>query len=278
MGGGDGGGRGDGGTVGPCDAKCGVNVPTGFTLVTSLDGRNTSCPDGWTSKDVVANPTAAVDACSCACNVTTQPSCAGGAITRHYDQTNGPMCNVGATTINASGSGCNLLPNAINALGYHYSATLAPTGGACTFDAKADASKVMAREARICEVPATCQGAVCGAKNICVTTTGDIACPATFPVKQMVGASANLECSACAACKVAATCGGTLAMYTDYNCSVGKATYPVDGTCNTNPAINSMFLTYIFQGSVGKVDCGGPAPTSTGTPKLAQPTTVCCQK
>ena len=278
MNGGDGGSSGDGGNVAPCDTKCGVNVPNGFTLVTSLDGRTTACPNGWTTKDVVANPMAAVDVCSCACNVTTQPDCTTGSILRHIDQTNGPMCNLNATTINVPNSGCNLLPNMIQASGWHYSATLAPSGGACSFDAKADPMKVMAREARICEVPATCQGAVCGAKNICVTTPGDIACPPTFPMKQVVGATATVECSACAACKLAATCTGTLSLYTDTQCNSGKTNYPVDGTCNTNPSINTLFSSFIFQGSVGKVDCTGPAPTSTGTAKLAQPTTVCCQK
>jgi hypothetical protein len=278
--GGGGGSDGGGNTLdaGPCDAKCGINVPNGFTLVAATTDRTQACPQGWTTHDIVGDPKLADGACSCACNVSQKPTCNTGSILRHLDNVTNPVCGTGATTIMLTGQSCSVLPNYIYASGAHYSAMLPPTGGVCSWDAKADPQKVMAREARVCDVPANCQGAVCGAKNVCVVTNGDLACPPTFPVKSLIGASANVECSACSACKVEATCGGTLSLYTDYQCATGKTDFPVDGSCNKNPAQNVAFYSFGFQGSVAKSDCSGPAPMSAGTAKLVQPQTMCCQQ
>jgi hypothetical protein len=276
-GGGDGGGGSDSG-LGPCDAKCGVNVPNGFKLVAASPDRQQACPQGWTSHDVVGGAMLMDGACSCACNVSQQPTCSTGSIMRSLDQGTNPSCGTPATTITLTGQACSTLPSYISAYGSHYSATLEPAGGACSWDTKPDPQKLMAREARMCDVPDNCQGAVCGAKNVCVVTDGDLACPMTFPVKSLIGASASIECTACAACKLQATCTGTLSLYTDYQCMAGKTDYPVDGSCNKNPSQNTNFFAFGFQGSLGKTDCSGPAPTSTGTAKLQQPQTLCCQK
>lgn len=273
-GGSDGGGTADAG-LGPCDAKCGINVPNGFKLVAMVD-RNAACPQGFAQHDVVAEPKLTDGACSCSCNVAQKPTCSTGTVLRTTDQTVSPACNVNATTITLTGQNCSTLPQAITASGSHYAATLAPSGGACTWDGKADPQKLTTRDSRTCDVPANCQGSVCGAKSICVATDGDLACPPTFPAKTLIGASAGIECSACGACKLEATCGGTLSLFTDFQCNTGKTDYPVDGSCNKNPAQNVTFYAFGFQGSLGKSDCSGPAPMAAGTAKLVQPQTLCC--
>lgn len=269
------GGGGDGGNVGPCDAKCGVNVPNGFTLMLPLQDRAKNCPNNFPSHDVVGDPMVAADACSCSCNVSQMPDCSQGSIFRNYDLSNSPMCNGMARTLMAK-PGCNFLQNPVQPNGTHYSANMPPTGGSCSFDAKAADNKLVARQARLCDVPANCQGAVCGAQNVCVTTMGDVACPMTFPNKTLVGSSAHIECSACGACELEASCSGTLSLFTDQNCTTQKTDYPVDGTCNTNSVANTAFLSFSYTGKVAKAGCGGPTPTSMGTAALEMPQTVCC--
>jgi hypothetical protein len=285
--GGDGGGGGDGGngmsdgsgggdsSVGPCDAKCGINVPNGFTLMLPLQDRAKMCPNGFTPHDIVGEPMAAADACSCACNVSQMPDCSQGTIFRNNDMSNSPLCNVMATTLMAK-PGCNYYGAGVQPQGTHYSASLQPTGGACSWDGTPDPKKLTTREARLCEVPASCQGAVCGAQNTCVSTMGDVDCPMTFPNKTLVGSAAHIECTACGACKLESACSGTLSLYTDANCQNTKTDYPVDGTCNTNNVANMTFFSFQYQGKVAKAACAGQAPTSMSSAKLDMPMTVCC--
>lgn len=268
----------DSGPVNPamCDvSRCGVVVPQGFTVLTTA-GANGTCPAGLTQRDAVTGPSADPSACSCSCNVTQQPDCSKGMIQRNLDYQNSPMCNQQATTVTAAGPGCAQLPNPIQTSGWHYSASMEPTGGACSWDAKLDGSKVKATSVRLCDAPASCPGAACGA-NVCVAKEGDVACPAAFPKKQLVGKSASAECGSCGACTVEGACGGTLTFYTDYQCQMGKRDFPVDGTCNGSYT-NMTYYSFQFQGSLKKSACAGAPSPSTPTAKLDQPSTVCCQK
>jgi hypothetical protein len=261
---------------GSCDlSKCGITVPTGFTLLTTVDPKN-ECPTGLVKRDAVAEPSVDPTACSCACNLTQQPDCTKGAIQRGIDYTNNATCNQAATTVTVLQSGCSQLPNPIQTQGWHYSAQMPSIGGVCSYDAKADLTKLKSRNVRLCDAPANCQGAVCGS-NVCVAKDGDVACPPAFPNKQIVGKAANVECSSCGTCTVEGACGGTLSFYTDQQCAQGKRDFPVDGTCNASSA-NALYYSFQFQGSVKKAGCGGTVSPSTPTAKLDQPSTVCCQK
>jgi hypothetical protein len=182
-----------------------------------------------------------------------------------------------ATTLTVMGAGCMALPGVITTQAQHYSATMTPSGGSCSFDAKADPTKVTSKALRVCEAPDNCQGAVCGG-NVCVAKAGDVACPASFPVKHLVGAKANITCSSCGACTVDGTCTGTLSFYIDQNCTQGKRDFPVDGTCNSNDAFGISYRSYTFKGSLQKAGCSGQPMPSTGTATLDQPATLCCQK
>ena len=98
---------------GSCDlSKCGITVPTGFTLLTTVDPKN-ECPTGLVKRDAVADPSVDPAACSCACNVTQQPDCSKGAIQRGIDYTNNATCNQAATTVIVLQSGCSQFSNPI---------------------------------------------------------------------------------------------------------------------------------------------------------------------
>lgn len=265
----------DGGPRDPatCDlSRCGITVPAGFTLATKSEG---SCPGGFTGRDLVSEPRAADGACTCACNVTQKPDCTKGSILRALDYTQSPACNTQATTLMATGNGCDQFAQPITTQGWHYAAGIAPSGGACTFDSKADDTKVTTKAVSICEAPADCPGAVCGS-NVCVTKPGDVECPSTFPSKRVAGAKAKVECGACGACSVKAECDGTLSFFMDQSCATGKLDFPVNGTCNPN-LYAYTYYSWSFQGSTKNTVCSA-TPPSTASAKLDQPTTVCCQK
>jgi hypothetical protein len=262
-----------------CDVtKCVPNVPEGFTLVTLS---TSMCQSGWSSTDVVSTPTAGDGTCTCACDVTTPPTCNTGTLNRYLDITSAATCTTAATTLYPDGTPCELLTAPIQLYGYHYAVdALTPVGGACTYDATVDTTKITSTSAHVCAPPASCVGAICGG-NICVSEAGDVDCPTGFPAKTLVGTSATAACSACGtgACTVTGTCTGTLSMFTDQACTTGQANFPADGTCNANAGtLDGLYYSYSYTGSVSAATCTGTAPTSMPTPSLNAPTTVCCQQ
>jgi len=283
-GGGDTGTGGDGSVTegGPqsCDVTRCAKVPDGFQVVSLVDA-NTTCPTGFDTNDVVSSPAASDGACTCGCNVTTQPDCTTGNVTRYLDQSSTPMCNYQATTLSANGGACTAIANGPLYLQYYHYATNAPppSGGVCQFDATLDPQKISSSKARICAPPSSCQGAVCDGGPVCVKQDGDVTCPGDFPNKTLVGASATAECGACgSACTVVGQCMGTLGFYTDSGCSLGAQSFTADGTCVTNPASAATGFTYYqFKGSLKSATCNGTPPTSTATAKLNGATTVCCR-
>jgi hypothetical protein len=107
-------------------------------------------------------------------------------------------------------------------------------------------------------------------------------CPSAFPQKTLVGTSATATCSACSAsCAVTGTCTGTLAFYTygDTTCATTPLDFTADGSCDANAATNEQTYYEYFEytGTVASSSCMGQPPTSTATPTLNGPTTVCCQ-
>lgn len=285
-GGGGGGGDGGGGTDGVapegggnCDVSKCANVPAGFRVVSMVDP-NAACPNGFDTSDLVTAPVASDGACTCACNVTTQPDCNTGPITRSLDQGTTPTCNYQATTFQANGGACSPINNTLY-LSYPHYATNAPppSGGSCQYDATVDTQKITSSKARLCAPPTSCPGAVCTGANVCVAQDGDVACPGDFPKKTLVGTSASADCSACGgSCSVAGQCTGTLSFFTDQACTQGKVDFTADGTCGANPSSSGTGYTYYqWTGSVKGATCGGTAPTSTATAKLDGETTVCCK-
>jgi hypothetical protein len=269
-----------GGDTGDCNIAACATVPSGFTVV----GLSMStCPGGWTSTDVVSAPTAGAGACTCACNVTGQPDCTTGTLNRYLDDDTTPTCNETATQLMATG-GCQNVNGDIQFDHAHYQVDPpAATGGTCEYDAQTDPTKVTSTAGHMCAPPSSCPGAICGSGNVCVSQSGDVACPSGFPAKTLVGTSATANCGACgtASCGVTGTCTGTLAfyLYTDTTCSGTPVDFTANGSCVADPATDPTDYYQYFQytGTVASATCAGPVPVSTGTATLTDPTTVCCQ-
>jgi hypothetical protein len=264
---------------GTCDlAKCNITVPDTFSLVTMTA---TSCPSGWGSRAGVTAPTAGDGTCTCDCNVTAQPDCSTGTIQRFDDLTTTASCSQTATTLTGDGTACQQLYYGIYLQGVHYKVDAPPpTGGTCKFDAKLDTGKVTSTPTNLCTPPTGCPGAVCGSSNVCVSKTGNVACPTSFPAKSLVGASATATCGDCGtSCSVGGTCTGTLNLYTDQYCqAVTKATFTADSMCKASTGTVTNYYSFNYKGSVVTADCGqGPPPTSMPTASLDSPTTICCQ-
>jgi len=267
--------------AGPCTpSSCGLTVPTGFRLVGYADSRKDACPQGTSTRDVVADPVAGDGTCSCACNVTTQPDCTKGGIARGYDfYTNSVACNSTGYALTANGGACGTFGGSTLQLGTHISSTPPPAaGGACSYDAKADPSKVKAKEARLCDAPPQCGAALCSAGRVCVAQDGDVACPKEFANKTLVGAAPKIACDACGACAVEATCTGTLSLFTDGACAQGQLDLPADGQCAARPsaANGKLYSSYAYKGTVKTAACAGTAPASKAMVDLDKPITVCC--
>lgn len=287
-GGANGGGDGGGGDVivgndtgpidtgGNCDPKC-ATIPQGFRPV-RLGNANSACPSGWTTADGVTDPTGTDGACTCNCNVTQNPDCTTGKIFRALDNTTTATCNVTATTLTANGSTCTQIGGTLYFSYAHYVADPPPpSGGACQYDAQLDKGKLSGTPARVCAPPQSCLGQICDSGAICVATDGDQTCPSEFPTKTLVGDSVTGTCGSCGACTASGACTGTISFYQDQLCQTTATNVTADAVCKANTiASTTGFVAFTWQGSLAKAACAG-TPSSTLTPALDKPVTVCCK-
>lgn len=258
-----------------CDVTRCAAIPAGFHPLRLSDGK-APCPGDWTSTPVVASPVAADGTCTCDCNVTKAPTC--GDITRYGDVTTTPSCTAQLTTF-PSQTTCTAINGSLYLQYYHYQVTALPAqGGACEFDAHTDTSKVTSTSMLLCQPPDKCVGEICGG-DVCVAQDGDVACPAGFPTKTLVGASASATCGTCGGtCAPKTTCGGTLGFYTDAQCTQGEVDFPTDATCDANNDINAgPFTYYELKPTTSTPTCGGTPTLPTATTSLDTPSTVCCK-
>jgi hypothetical protein len=259
-----------------CEPKC-ATIPQGFRPV-RLGNANTACPSGWTTADGFTDPTATDNACTCNCNVTQNPDCTTGKIFRALDNSSTAQCNVTATTLTANGSTCTQIGGTLYFSYAHYLADPpAPSGGTCQYDAQLDKGKLSGTPARLCAPPQSCLAEICDGGAVCVATDGDQACPTDFPTKTLVGDGVTGTCGSCGACTAAGTCSGTIAFFTDSQCTTGEYDFAADTVCKANNASTSTgYLAFTWKGSLAKASCAG-TPSSTVTPTLDKPVTVCCK-
>lgn len=262
--------------TGNCATTC-ATIPQGFRPV-RLGNANAACPSGWVTADGFTNPAASDNACTCSCNVTQDPDCSTGKIFRALDNTTSPTCGTAATTLNANGSTCTLIGGTLYFSYPHYLADPPPpSGGACQYDAQLDKGKLSGTPARLCAPPQSCQGEICDGGAVCIATDGDQACPGDFPTKTVVGDAVTGSCGSCGACSPTGTCSGTISFFTDQQCSLGQTDVAADGVCKANTVSGaSGFQAFTWKGSLAKATCAG-TPSSTATPALDKPVTVCCK-
>ena len=270
----------------PCTSDsgaCSGAVPSGWTLTAFAPNRTAACPGNFTSTDVVASPTSQSGACTCSCNIASQPSCALGAVTMKYS--NDTQCGVTYATYNITTAGACIDYGAgtFTLVSHHAYTKLGLTPGSCTTAAVLDKTKVGVTGMRTCSPPTACaedvcNGAVPAGMRACVVSSGDVACPAgPFSDKvAVVGGDATLSCGGCSACSVTQSpCGnGTVKFWGDANCTSGKGSITADGNCNvTGGGSNVNHFTY--ENPVQNVACNAGA--STAAVDLSTKRTVCCR-
>jgi hypothetical protein len=281
----DGGSGGDvivGKDVGPveggpnCEPKC-ATIPLGFRPV-RLGSANTACPSGWVTADGFTNPTATDGACTCNCSVTQNPDCTQGKIVRAFDDSTSPTCTSPATQLSGNGGLCTQIGGTLVFNHTHYVADPPPpSGGACQYDAQLDKGKLGGTPVRLCAPPQSCEGQICDGGSICVATDGDQACPGDFPTKTVMGDAVTGTCGSCGSCTASGTCTGTISFYADQLCQTTSTDVVADAVCKANTISTSLgFVSYTWKGSLVKATCAG-TPSSTATPSLDQPITVCCK-
>jgi hypothetical protein len=255
-------------------------VPPGWTRVGYAPSRETPCPSGFTQTDVQADPLMGAETCVCGgCQITDQPSCAAGNVQTFIDLGSG-QCGVnGINLANSPAGACNKFSQ--NGEGVTVSDHVKglpppPSGGACSLKAAPDSSKVVWTEGRVC-IPESepCELDLCagqGGFTECILAEGDSECPLPFTEKHFIGDASNLVCGACA-CTVEGSCTGTIELYTDINCTAGKLSLPVDGTCVVAGS-NETYYRYKYIGQIKAITCSDEPPTSAG---LTPSNTLCCK-
>lgn len=163
----------------------------------------------------------------------------------------------------------------------------APSGGTCQASATKDASKLTyASQGRVCEVTTLpeCNNKVCppptgGGFVTCIAAAGDVACPAGFPSKHVVGTSASFTCGPSCTCSVkAASCTGKFNYFASADCSgaIGNSVL-VNDTCVSSANGGASYSSHVYvPDPPSGVACTNGGSATPSAPALSQTTTVCC--
>jgi hypothetical protein len=107
-------------------------------------------------------------------------------------------------------------------------------------------------------------------------TSGAVACPpGPLSTAHAVGTSATVACSACG-CSIAATCVGTVTLYTDSSCKDNPYAVPADGSCNPIYKQDSSYNSYIYTGGTPHVTLDVSGTSTAQSTTLVNPSTICC--
>lgn len=263
---------------------CTGAVPPGWAVTAFAPNRATACPVNFTTNEVVANPLASAGACTCSCSVTTQPSCALGAVKLTYSGDN--KCGTAGSTYNLATAGACTDFNAgtFTLISHHQYTKLGLTQGTCSGASIPDASKVGATGMRTCDPPPACAEDVCGGAvpagmRACIVASGDVACPAgPFSAKAaVIGVGPpKLSCGTCSACGISqSACGnGTVKFWGDGSCTVSKGSITADDTCNATGGASGV-NHFTYENPVQNVKC--VPGTSSPAVDLGAVRTVCCR-
>jgi len=248
--------------VGPSCGAGACGAPAGFQPVLfATSAAATSCPSGATQLDVVVDPLAPPNACTCTCE--DSPTCLPEALV--YGT--GNNCGTQTKTNITLDGGCNNAGGSIPPS--HVSITPFPPTNACTN--KLVTGSLQDTHGRICGVSdcSACTAPV--GFELCFAQNGDVQCPAGMK-QHAVGASDSMQCGPCSACSSTATCKGNLEIFDDGACLSSDGQLPVDGTCQL--VSSDFFGAFKYVPTVDPGTCTGG--TSTATVSLTSRTTVCC--
>lgn len=275
----------------PPDADGCFDVPPQFFVVAfGQTAKGAPCPEGFGEpRDTVEGPTVSADACRCVCNVTSPPTCQQGQILGFIGLSGEGTCPQIDAAFSNNGCGTDGYLGPFGPGNEHRYVPPGPSGGACTTQVNKDDSKLtFAAEGRVCEKAAAsttggraCLPPVAPPFRACIAAEGDVACPAPFIQKTLVGSSATFTCpSDGCTCSVTATCtGGRLDFYTTANCTgpVGFSSVVNNICVPTTARDDATFKSYRYVANPPtNVLCqtsGTPTPSAA---QLEQPMTICC--
>jgi hypothetical protein len=247
-----------------------------------------ACPSGLDdASEVGDSASSSSDVCTCdTCQVTQAASCAGH-VTENFDTSGTAACgNAGAATDydNMPDGTCqtDLYTGARPSAGHTKLTLAAPSGGACAPNPPTVHVEdiTLANRSRLCTNTARCAAGVCDGRvpspfMTCIASPGDVACPAGFAERRVVG-DAAADCTPCSCSVVRAACTGRVDHFTDNQCMNGVVQVTADGTCRANTWANgSIFLSYKVV-ATSATTCN-PGTSSTIKVKLANQRTVCCR-
>lgn len=264
---------------------CAPPLPNGW-LWTAYAAKRPACASGYTAPtDVEEGIVAPPATCGCGC-ATSNPSCTTGNLTVTAGTSGGNGCEDQANQLEPATGGCQDLTPAINSNNWSFNVKgPTPSGGSCTPAATTNKGPVsFGFDGRTCALTANvgggCAGSdVCVAKaapfSICVVKLGDALCPSGFPFKHTVGTvvTDGRGCSSCSCTLAAGTCGGTMTLYDDPNCTKNATPIAVDGACHAAPKKNLKTYVYAPQTTAS---CTSSQVSATGSATFVDARTICC--
>jgi hypothetical protein len=286
----------------PCEEAglvCTAAIPPGFQgpvvlALESNDGGVAPAPPACGGAYAVdaflgyAAPLFAPAACTCACGAV-DGGCTGPVVETFTDNTCVNKCNqviAGACTVDAcgqssqsakvtmpsqpSGGSC---PESVQKSVPPWNAALdwATAGRACAAGSPPDAG---CPSSEVCAAPPP---ASFGA-GLCVWQAGDVPCPAAYPMKEVLYASATdtRDCTDACTCGSPAgvTCSATVTASPNANCG-GGTLLTGGGQCNFYGTIGTPYVSAVVMASGGSCTSGGSA-TPSGSVAPIGPSTICC--
>ena len=263
----------------PCDGSPGAcigGLPAGFELVLFAADRTAACPAAFTQQDVVADPVAGAGACDCSCTVAPEASCTVGQMSTKHGTTT--SCTSTGVSLDLNGSGCTVLTGTFST---YFSATPLPATVPCNASAVVDSANVTSTELRLCNVPSACQEEVCGGGSMpagfsaCIASDGDVACPAGWDAKTLVGDSADVSCSACTCTGSGSCTDGHMSFFSDDACSTLLVEFAIDDSCQATNGTGPIG-SFTYTATLTDAACAADG-SKTATVGLAAPRTVCCK-
>jgi hypothetical protein len=255
-------------------------------------------PGGWTAVVVAEGPAAGLPSCpslatdlyegiagepgldcTCACGAPMTSACSAQVSVVTGDA----QCNNIDTTFGLNDQQC--LSNAAAMLLTHAKwESNQPDDGACDATVTEDKSEIdFSGTGRMCRVSPVSRGDLkCidvptgFAAIACVWNAGDVACPASYPAKQLkftqIDDSRSCDLGSCGCGSGNAKCSGTVSIHAAASCA-GPATVLAEGVCTPVP---SALVSAKYDATVsGECAASGDAVPS-GEVSLHAPVTICC--
>ena len=160
----------------------------------------------------------------------------------------------------------------------------APATGACAGSATQNATTVnYSGQDRAC-TPSTppCTGGECRPVGwtgfqVCIEIAGPASCPGTtFTQLHQVETGASVTCGTGCSCNWAATCTGTMKLFTMSGCSGSEYDIPADGTCHAHNTSHGQFTSYQYAGNAPSGVACNATGSSTPQVNLTGEETICC--